>query len=168
MENDKPKRGLLITFHDFKVGGVVAIVIMALCAYYKSKCEQDWKLKWARMDAVMEIGPLETYVKDQGMSFAICSPDALIAKVKADSNNVVNNVWYVGRKDGFAHFIHNSDSMTQRFRVSCGKLYQNYEMPVTNAVREWLRVTGAPSSAAADLSAFLSGAKLPPRYQHPK
>ena len=97
----------------------------------------------------------------EGTLYETVSASSFIAMVDSCSSNQVNNVLYIGSADGFDCFIHNSDFMTQRFRVASGKLNANYLMPMTNDVFRWIHVTEGGSGAAADLNAFLNGRRLP-------
>ena len=166
MKNNMPKRKRLITFRDFIVFSIAVMLTMFFNVFHKLECEREWKLRWGKLakeryDAVMERGRLEMRLDEEGALFATCSTTSLIVTVGACASNQVNNVWYVGSADGFDCFIHNSDFMTQRFRVPSGKLHPDYKGPITNDVYRWKRVSSTPSLAASQIAAFLNGERLP-------
>ena len=163
MENGKLRRKRLTLIRDFVFFLVVALLTLDICGYFKSNLEAKWHRQWMRL---VGSGRIEhvflNLIKDrEGTLYETCSPSSFVAAVKSCSSNQVNNVWYVGSTNGFDCFIHNSDFMTQRFRVPSGKLNANYMMPMTNDVFRWIQVTKGASGAAADLGAFLNGERLP-------
>ena len=166
MKNDMPKRKRLITFRDFIVFSIAVMLTMFFNVFHKLECEREWKLRWGKLakercDAIMERGGLEMRLDEEGTLFTTCSTTSLIVTVGVCSSNQVNNVWYVGSENGFDYFIHNSDFMTQRFRVPSGKLHPDYKSPKTSDVYRWKRVSSAPSLAASQIAAFLNGERLP-------
>ena len=170
MNNDKPKRRRLITFHDFKVSGVVAIVVVSLCTYFKCSSERDWKKKWLNqmMESCKIVQECREIDSREGFLFETSSLAALIDAVESCASNRVNNVYYAGTEDGFDYLIHNNDFTKRRVRVHTENPNASNKMTKQIDPLQWVPVTGSPSSAAADLRAFLNGARLPPRHECPK
>ena len=163
MEYGKPSRKRLTIFRDFVFFLVVTLLTLDICGCFKSRLEAKWYVEWAQL---VEQGKIENtflnLIKDmEGTSFETITAPSFIAMVDSCASNQVNNVWYVGSADGFDCFIHNSDFMTQRFRVPSGKLHPGYKGPKTNDVYRWKRVSSAPSLAASQIAAFLNGERLP-------
>ena len=163
MENGKPRRKRLTIFRDFVFFLIIALLTLDICGYFKSRLEAKWYVEWAQLVGQGKIeNTFLCLIKDrEGTLYETVSVASFIAMVDSCSSNRVNNVWYVGSTNGFDYFIHNSDFMTQRIRVSSGKLNANYMMPMTNDVFRWIQVTEGASGAAADLGAFLNGERLP-------
>ena len=164
MKMGKIKR--LVTFRDFVVFSVAVIVTAGVWSYFKVGWELEWKRNWGKLGeqrriATEEYISLEFSKSREGTLFQTASATSFVAAVESCMNNQMNNVWYVGTKDGFDCFIHNSDFVTQRFRVQSGKVNANYMMPMTNDVSRWIPVAKVPSQAATDVAEFLNGKQLP-------
>ena len=162
MENDRSKRKRLITFRDFKVGGIVAIVVVCFCTYFKALGERNWEKKWKRLmiESCKIVQECREIDSREGFLFETCSLASLIATVESCASNRVNNVYYVGTEDGFDYFIHNSDFTKRRIRLPSDNSNANNKMMRKQNPLQWIQITKDPSSAAIDLTNFLNGGQL--------